>query len=187
VFGVAIGLGFAAASTIYDFSRIIAYEPLHTSAGSWLFPLLSAAVLTPVMQASCTGLLTASLWRRPRDTSHRRLLAAGIPLALGGHVAFTWVSWLLVRHGTGPATVLAWQAAVDLVLLVYIRALLHGALLDEAGEFGLRPIVCPHCRRHQEVAAFCPHCGAAATAAPRTTGGGLRSDPPRPPDEIPET
>jgi RsiW-degrading membrane proteinase PrsW (M82 family) len=184
VFGVAIGLGFAAASTIFDFSRIIAYEPLHTSARSWLFPLLSAAVLTPVMQASCTGLVTASLWRRIPDASQRRLLVAGIPVALGCHVAFTWISWVLARHGTGPATVLAWQAAVDVVLLLYIRVLLHGALRDEAGELGLSSIVCPHCRRHEMVAAFCPHCGAATSAAPRTPGGGLRSDP-RPDEETP--
>jgi RsiW-degrading membrane proteinase PrsW (M82 family) len=182
VFGVAAGLGFAAAQTIFNFSRIIGYERLHTSAGDWLFPVLGAAVLTPLMQASCTGAITASLWRRGRQGS-RLLYAAGFPVALIGHIAFSLGSGLLLNAGAGQATVLIWEAAVVATLLLFIRALLHRALLDEAEDFGLHATVCPHCGRHVEAVAFCPHCGAAVRAAPRTEHGGLVSEAPAPPGE----
>lgn len=174
VFGVAAGLGFAAAGTIYNFSRIIGFEHLNTASANWLFPLLSAAVTTPLMQASCTGAITASLWRRGRSGT-RLLYALGLPVALVGHVGFTLVSWVIGHHGASQLTVLVWQAAVDAALLVYIRLLLHRALIDEAEDFGLHTALCPHCRRSVEGAAFCPHCGAALSASPRTTHGGLVS------------
>jgi RsiW-degrading membrane proteinase PrsW (M82 family) len=175
-FGVAAGLGFAAAETIDNYSRVIGDFHLHTSAGNWLIPLLSAAVTRPLMQASCTGALTASLWRRGKRGSRRLIYLAGAPVALLGHVAFTYLSWLFANHGAGQVAVFAWQLAVDGALLVFIRFLLHRALGDEAEDFGYRPAVCPHCRRHVEAAGFCPHCGAALRAAPRTEHGGLRSD-----------
>lgn len=175
VFGIAAGLGFAAAQTIINFSRIIGYERLHTSAGDWLWPVLGAAVLTPLMQASCTGAVTASLWRRGRQGG-RLLYAAGFPVALLGHIGFTLGSRLLLNAGAGQATVLIWEAAVVAALLVFIRALLHRALLDEAEDFGLHEALCPHCRRRVEASAFCPQCGAAVRAAPRTDHGGLVSE-----------
>jgi RsiW-degrading membrane proteinase PrsW (M82 family) len=178
VFGIAVGVGFAAAETIHNYSRVIGYQHLHTSAGTWLFPLLSAAVTRPVMQASCTGALTASLWRRGKRGSSRALYLAGAPVALIGHVAFTYLSWVFADHGASQATVLAWQVLVDAALLVYIRFLLHRALFDEAEDFGYHEAVCHHCRRHVEAAAFCPHCGAALSASPRTEHRGLLSESP---------
>lgn len=177
VFGIAAGLGFAAAQTIFNFSRIIGYDRLHTSAGDWLLPVLGAAVLTPLMQASCTGAVTASLWRRGRQGG-RLLYAAGFPVAVTGHIAFTLGSRLLLNAGASQAAVLIWEAAVVATLLMFVRALLHRALLDEAEDFGLHQTLCPHCRRHVEAVAFCPHCGAAVRAAPRTEHGGLISEAP---------
>jgi RsiW-degrading membrane proteinase PrsW (M82 family) len=179
VFGIAAGLGFAAAETIYDFSHVIGFEHLNTSSGTWLFPVLSAAVTTPLMQASCTGAITASLWRRGRSGS-RLLYALGVPVALAGHIGFTLVSWVIAHHGASQLTVLIWQAAVVAALLVYIRFLLHQALIDEAEDFGLHTALCPHCRRQVEGAAFCPHCGAALAASPRTGHGRLTSESPGP-------
>jgi RsiW-degrading membrane proteinase PrsW (M82 family) len=181
-FGVAAGLGFAAVETIYNYSRVIGDLNFHSSAGSWLIPLLSVAITKPVMQASCTGALTASLWRRGKRDRTRLIYLAGAPVAILAHVAFTYLTWLFADHGASQAVVLAWQVAVDAALLVFIRFLLHRALCDEAEDFGLHPAVCPHCRRHVEGAAFCPHCGAALSASPRTEHGGLRSDtsPPEP-------
>ena len=182
VFGIAAGLGFAAAETIYTFSHIIGFEHLDTTSGTWLFPVLSAAVTTPLMQASCTGAITASLWRRGRSGS-RLLYAVGVPVALTGHVGFTLVSWVIAHHGASELTVLIWQAAVVAALLVYVRFLLHRALIDEAEDFGLHAALCPHCRRHVEGAGFCPHCGAALAASPRTAHGGLASKSPGPVSE----
>jgi hypothetical protein len=184
-FGVAVGLGFAAAETLYNYSRVIGDLHLQSSASSWLIPLLSLAVTKPVMQASCTGALTASLWRRGKRDRSRLIYMAGAPVAIIGHVAFTYLSWLFADHGASQTAVLVWQFAVDGALLVFIRFLLHRALCDEAEDFGLHPAVCPHCRRHVEGAGFCPHCGASLSASPRTEHGGLRSES-RPPGPSPE-
>jgi len=176
VFGIAAGLGFAAAETIYNYLRVIGDLHFHSSAGTWLVPLLTVAVTKPVMQASCTGALTASLWRRGKRSGSRLIYLAGAPVAIVGHIAFTYFTYLFADRGASQAVVLAWQIAVDAALLVFIRFLLHRALCDEAEDFGLHPAVCPHCRRHIEGAGFCPHCGAALSASPRTSHGGLRSD-----------
>jgi voltage-gated potassium channel Kch len=176
VFGIAAGLGFSAAATIENFSRVIGFEHLQTASGDWLFPLLGAAVTVPIMQGSCTGAITASLWRRGPAGARRPLYALGIPVALLGHIGFTLVGWLIGHHGASPFTVLIWQAAVCVALLIYIRFLLHRALMDEAEDFGFHPAICPHCRRHVEGSAFCPHCGAALSASPRTGHGGLASE-----------
>jgi RsiW-degrading membrane proteinase PrsW (M82 family) len=180
-FGVAAGLGFAAAQTVVNFSRIIAYEPIRAHSANWVFPVVGVAVLTPLLQASCTGAIVASLWRRQRTP----LYLAGIPVALVGHVAFSLVSQQLADHGVNQATVLLWQAAVVAALLVYVRFLVHRALLDEAADMGFHPVVCPHCRRHVEAAAFCPHCGSAISAGPRTgaTSVLMSEHPPSPTPE----
>lgn len=183
VFGIAAGLGFAAAETLVDFSRIVSYEPLHTSSGSWLFPLLGVAVLSPLMQASCTGAIVASLWRRNQPKTGRLLYVAGIPVAITAHVAFSFVSRLIANQGANQATVLVWQAVVVAALLVYIRFLVHDSLLAEAEAFGYEMHVCPNCRRHLEAAAFCPHCGAAFAAGSRLVHGGLASEAPTPSSE----
>jgi hypothetical protein len=172
-FGVAVGLGFAAAETIKQFYRVIAFHQTHSTAGGWLYPLLSAAVLTPVMQGSCTGLVTASLWKKGR---RRALYALAVPLALAGHIGFTYVSWLIAHNGADQLTVLVWQAGVDAALLVAIRVLLHRSLIEEAHDLGFQTLSCPHCHRSVEAAAFCPHCGATTSTGPRTAHGGLVSD-----------
>jgi hypothetical protein len=186
-FGVAVGLGFAAAETLYNYSRVIGDLNLSSSASNWLVPLLSIAITQPLLQGSCTGALTASLWRRGKGGKSRLIYLAGAPVAIIAHVAFTYFSWLFADHGASQTAVLAWQFAVDAALLIFIRFLLHRALCDEAEDFGLRPAVCSHCHRHVEAAGFCPHCGAALSAGPRTEHGGLRSEAPAqvPPPEVP--
>ncbi|HTW06728.1 MAG TPA: PrsW family glutamic-type intramembrane protease [Acidimicrobiales bacterium] len=165
-FGVACGLGFAAAETIVQFSRVLATEPVHTSSANWLFPVLGLTVVTPLLQATCTGALAASLWR-PRRLS-RPLYTVGLPLALGAHVAYSAISQLLQDHGVSAAIILFFQAAIVAVMLVYIRHVVHDALFDEATDFGFKPARCPHCHHYVAAAAFCPLCGGAISAGPRT-------------------
>jgi RsiW-degrading membrane proteinase PrsW (M82 family) len=175
-FGVAAGLGFAAAETIVHFSKVIATEPVHTSSANWLFPVLGLTVLTPLLQATCTGVVVAVLWRPKRLA--KPLYAVGIPLALGGHVAYSAVSQVLADHGVSSAITLFFQAAIVAVMLVYIRHLVHDALLDEAADFGFQAVVCPHCRHAAAAAAFCPLCGGAVSAGPRTPAATAALAPP---------
>jgi hypothetical protein len=62
--------------------------------------------------------------------------------------------------------VLVWQAVVVGALLIYIRYLLHHALLEEAAHMGFAETICPNCHRHIVASGFCPNCGVALTAAP---------------------
>jgi hypothetical protein len=50
--------------------------------------------------------------------------------------------------------------------LIYVRYLLHHALLEEAGNMGFAETVCPSCHTHIIAAGFCPNCGMALTASP---------------------
>ena len=165
-FGVAAGLGFAAAQTIVLYSNVIATEPVHATSSSWLGVVLPITVLTPLLQGTCTGVIVAVLWRPVRLS--RPLYAIGIPLALGAHVLYTVVGQLLQDGNVSSYIILFFQAAVVAVMLVYIRHLVHDALLDEAKDFGFQVVNCPHCRHAVGAAGFCPLCGGAVTAGPRT-------------------
>jgi RsiW-degrading membrane proteinase PrsW (M82 family) len=179
VFGVALGLGFTAAQTIVDFSKVIADQPVHATSASWIFPVLSIAVLNPLLQGSCTGVITASLWRIGRGR-RPAIAVLAIPLAIVAHVAFSLVAQVLSNHGVSPAIVIGWQVLVIIPVLVYIRFLVHHTLLEEAEDFGFHEATCPNCHRHVATAAFCPECGAAMSAGPRIPAADLTPADPTP-------
>ena len=172
-FGVAAGLGFAAAETIVQLSKVIAAEPVRTSSSTWLVQILSATVLTPLLQGTCTGLVVAVLWRPGRLS--RPLYALGIPVALAAHIVFKLVSQVLADTHVTSYIILFLQAAVVGGMLVYIRHVVHDALLDEAKDFGFQVVTCPHCRHTVGAAGFCPLCGGAVTAGPRSTAPSVQS------------
>jgi RsiW-degrading membrane proteinase PrsW (M82 family) len=174
-FGVAAGIGYATAESIINFSSVIGRLPLQTTAGNWIFPLLSIAILQPVMQGTCTGILAASIWRAGKNKAKSPELL-GIAGALAGHIAFSLGSQLL-SNGPGWVTVLAWQTAVVVALLVGLRYLLHYALLEEGRDYGLVEAVCAHCHKHVMAAGFCPTCGMALIAAPHRVRQSRRSVP----------
>ena len=156
-FGVAAGLGFAAAETIVQFSKVIATEPVHTSSANWLFPVLGVCILTPLLQGTCTGVIVAVLWKPGRLGNPLYLI--GLPVAFGGHVLYSAIAQILQDNNVNAATILFFQAAVVGGMLVYIRYLVHAALLDEAKDFGFQVVTCPHCRQTVGAAGFCPKCG----------------------------
>src|SRR5207253_466598 len=90
----------------------------------------------------------------------------GVAMALIAHVAFSGGTLVLVDTSVSPLFILFWQAAVDGALLVYVRYLLHHALLEEAAHMGFAETVCPSCHMHIVASGFCPNCGMALTAAP---------------------
>ena len=64
-----------------------------------------------------------------------------------------------------------------LALLLYVRLVIHQALLVEGAEHEIGPEApCPECHRVVPTMAFCPACGAARAAGTkqgRTRAGGL--------------
>jgi hypothetical protein len=168
VFGVAAGLGFSLAESLVGFSSAMAALPAHVSPGSWIFDLTTLAVFQPLLQGSATGMVVAAIWRYRRGRLAGREIG-GIAMAVIAHVAFAGGTQLLKDVAVNPMFVLVWQAAVVGALLVYVRYLLHHALLEEAAHMGFAETVCPNCHIHIVASGFCPNCGVALTAAPNST------------------
>ncbi len=168
VFGVAAGLGFGVGESFVRFSKILIDLPVRTTPGDWIYPLLTTAVLLPLLQGTATGLVCAAIWRFTRGSADT-LAVVAIAVALGGHIAFSLVSQVFINHGWSQLIVLAWQLLVVVVLLLVLRALLHWALLEEGGEMGSAARYCAHCHTAVTAEGFCPTCGGALSAVPYHT------------------
>jgi RsiW-degrading membrane proteinase PrsW (M82 family) len=168
VFGVAAGLGFGVGESFVRFANILVDLPVRSTPGTWIYPLVTTAVLLPLLQGTTTGILCAAGWRLALGRADAIALA-GVPVAVGGHVAFSTVTQMLVNHGWSQLVILAWQAAVVVGLLLSLRVLLHRALLEEVGELGSADRYCAHCDRTTRAEGFCPSCGMALTAVPYHT------------------
>jgi RsiW-degrading membrane proteinase PrsW (M82 family) len=168
VFGVAAGLGFGVGESFVRFANILTDLPVRSTPGSWIYPLVTTAVLLPLLQGTATGIVCAAGWRVALGRADAIALA-GVPVAVGGHVAFSTVTQVLSNHGWSQLVILAWQAAVVVALLVLMRVVLHRALLDEAREQGSADRYCANCDRTVRAEGFCPSCGMALTAVPYYT------------------
>jgi hypothetical protein len=166
VLGVAAGLGFSAAATIVRFAQVLTSSSLDTAVAGWVYPLLSMAIFAPLMAGSTTGLITAALWRRRTPGKVGRLELGGVAVALVMAVAFVLVDRLLVGFGLPRLLGVGWQIVCVGVVIVYLRIVLHTALLEEAGNVGFAYTTCPNCRADIIAAGFCPSCGMALSAVP---------------------
>ena len=167
-FGVASGLGFSVAEGLVRFSSVFTDQGLQTDSANWIAPLIGVAVLIPLLHGSASGVVTASLWRTDRAGHARFLGVAGVPLAVVLSVVFYLVGELMQNNGVAALVVLAFQVLPVGALLIFARYLMHHALLEEAADMGFRAAVCPHCHRHVVAAGFCPNCGVALAAGPRS-------------------
>ena len=170
VFGVAAGLGFGVGESFVRFAHVLTDLPVRSTPGTWIYPLLTTAVLSPLLQGTATGLVCAAGWRAALGRADAIALA-GVPVAVGGHVAFSTVTQVLANHGWSQLVILAWQSAVVIILLLALRVVLHRALLDEAGGETSADRHCAHCNRTVQAEGFCPSCGMALKAAPWRRAG----------------
>jgi len=106
-----------------------------------------------------------------------RPVNAAIVVAFAAQVALGLVSYYI---GSLLGLVLLWAFAAVL-LLIWLRVLLHHALLDEATDIGVGPLSpCPECHRMVPAMNFCPACGVhrqAARKQDRVTEGGTGMAP----------
>lgn len=165
VFGVAAGLGFSLAQALIGFSSVLTTLPAHTAPGNWIYELTTLAVFQPLLQGSATGMIVATIWRYRRGRLGGREIG-GVAMAVIAHIAFSGGTELMRDTSVNQLVVLIWQAAIVGALLVYIRYLLHHALLEEAAHMGYAETICPSCHMHIVASGFCPNCGMALTAAP---------------------
>ena len=117
------------------------------------------------MQGSATGMIVAAVWRQRLGKLGGREIGA-VAMAVVAHIAFSGGSQILSDVSLSPLLILIWQAAVVGAMLIYVRYLLHHALLEEAAHMGFAETVCPSCHMHIVASGFCPNCGMALTAAP---------------------
>jgi hypothetical protein len=165
VFGVAAGLGFSLAEGLIGFSSALSSLPAHVTPGNWIYDLTTLAVFQPLLQGSATGMVVATIWRYRSGRLGGREIG-GVAMAVIAHIAFAGGTLLLKDAAVNPLAVIIWQAVVVGALLIYIRYLLHHALLEEATHMGFAETVCPSCHTHIVASGFCPNCGMALAAAP---------------------
>src|ERR1700682_1848064 len=165
VFGVAAGLGFSLSEGLIGFSSAFTSLPAHVAPGNWIYDLATLAGFQPLLQGSATGMIVATIWRYRRGRLGRREIGA-VAMAILAHIAFSAGGEVLKETSVNALFILIWQAAIVGALLIYIRYLLHHALLDEAVHMGFAETVCPSCHMHIVASGFCPNCGMALTAAP---------------------
>ena len=173
VFGIAAGLGFSVAESLIGFSSALAGLPVHVDPGNWIYTLATLAVFQPLLQGSAAGMIVATMWRYRRGRLAGREVG-GVAMAVLAHVAFSGGTQVLKDTSISPLFILVWQASIVGALLVYIRYLLHFALMEEAAHMGFAETLCPNCHMHIVASGFCPNCGMALTAAPTSVKRGRR-------------
>jgi hypothetical protein len=170
-FGVASGLGFAAAQSIV-YSWLLIAGPLQQAgpATSWALPLLRIGLLTPLVDAATTGLICAALWLRRDPEPAARALGplASVPLALLVAALGQVIPAIGVDLLGGAIVDLFWYGGVLLALILVMRHVLHVGLLAKARTLGHGGTLrCPHCFHEVPDVPFCPHCGLAMRSTPR--------------------
>ncbi|HKW70645.1 MAG TPA: PrsW family glutamic-type intramembrane protease [Candidatus Dormibacteraeota bacterium] len=168
-FGAASGLGFSLASSVTTFWPLLT-EPLVASGSplDWALRLIRAGLFLSLINACTTALVAASVWlhrydRRRTHPWHTSILAT-LVIALAVRVA-VGIAGFLTDELIVDITVLA---VVAFGLLLYLRVVIHDALLVEGAEHEIGPETqCPECHQVVSTMAFCPNCGAARTAQPK--------------------
>lgn len=173
-FGAACALGFTFGSTLVDLFPELQQGPFsNTPAIANTLQIVERGLLVPIINASTTGLIAGALWLR---RGRVRPEARGVPTSLGVAIGVA----IVVQSGRGLASVLATSSMVEvlvyavvaLALLVWVRLALHHMLLAEAVEVPVGPpMACSHCHRIVPRMAFCPNCGIATRATPKTGEG----------------
>lgn len=136
--------------------------------------IVQRGLLQPILNASTTGLIGGALWlHRGELRRHMRLrlfgsVPAAIVIAIVFQAVFAAAGFLL---NSAALRVLVDALTVGL-LLIWIRVAIHHMLLAEAVDVEIGPqMVCTHCHHLVPRTAFCPHCGIATRATPKTGEG----------------
>ncbi|MEA2643046.1 MAG: hypothetical protein QOG08_72 [Chloroflexota bacterium] len=168
-FGAASALGFTLASSLTALWPLIG-GPLFGSGSAmdWALRLLQAGVLIALINASTTGLITASLWLHRYDLRRSRVWYASILTtlfaALGAQILVGMLSFVIPDLVT--QVVITALAAIG--LLLYLRLVIHRALLAEGAVHEIGPDApCPECHRVVPTMLFCPACGVNRSASPK--------------------
>jgi ribosomal protein L32 len=177
-FGAASALGFTLMSTLAAFWPLIGGPLVGTGDPlDWSLRLLRAGIFVSLVNASTTGLITAAIWLHRYDRRRAGLpwttsILATLIVAAGAQVVIGVLGFTIPELVASTLILLL----ATLALLLYVRLVIHQALLVEGAEHEIGPEApCPECHRVVPAMAFCPACGAARAAGSkhgRTRAGG---------------
>jgi PrsW family intramembrane metalloprotease len=178
-FGAASALGFTLTSSLVAFWPLIGGSLVASGAPlDWSLRLLRAGILVSLINASTTGLVTAAVWLHRYDRRRAGLpwttsILATLIVAVVAQVVIGMLGFAIPDLVASTAVLLV----ATLALLLYVRLVIHQALLVEGAEHEIGPEApCPECHRVVPTMAFCPACGAARAAGTkqgRTRAGGV--------------
>jgi len=170
-FGAASALGFTLATTLTAIWPLLGGPLVGTGSPlDWALRLLNAGFLMMLINATTTSLVTASVWLHRYDLRRasrgwEATVLATIVVAVGAQVILGVLSVIV------PDLVLSIgiRAVAVVALLVYVRLVIHQALLAEGAGHEIGPdAACPECHRIVPTMLFCPSCGVARAAAKQT-------------------
>lgn len=177
-FGAASALGFTLASSLTAFWPAIT-GPFVGSGSTieWALRLTRSGLLISIINASTTALVAASLWlhrydlRRSNRKWQSNLLAA-LGVAFGAQIVLATIGFVVQDLAVEVVTLALATAA----LLLYVRLVIHQALLVEGVEHEIGPDAeCLECHRIVPTMAFCPACGVARAASSKQKPLGVSS------------
>jgi hypothetical protein len=170
-FGAAAGVAFAGAYLLTESTTFLSaglapaglVEP-------WLLRVLTLGIALPVLQAATLGATAASFWLRfrgpRRDRRLHRLFAQPALALVAAAVALVGAALLQIYLDRWAA--LAAIAALDVVVLVWLRFAIHLGLVEEQAQVHEQPPgLCANCHRELPRGAFCSYCGVAVRALPK--------------------
>lgn len=171
-FGVTSALGFTMAAVITSNWHVLTAPLVGSSAVSAesIIEIVRAAILVALVNAGTTATITTALWLRYRTRTRSGEPRAVTSLPLSAAIGFGAQILLGIAGYFAPGPVpqlIIWAAAAGL-LLVWLRLLIHHALLQEGEELAVGPLSpCPECHRLVPTMRFCPACGVARSAGPK--------------------
>lgn len=164
-FGVASGLGFAAAQSIANSWVLITGAPqLAGNTDPWGLALrtIPISLLVPLLYAATTGLICAAIWLRADPTPPARPLSllTSIPFS----VVVAVIALIIPAIGTaawgGQWRNILWYGLVLIAIMIILRQALHTGLIDKAASIGHGGTLrCPHCGASVADVPFCSNCG----------------------------
>jgi len=181
-FGVTSALGYTLSAVLTAYWHVLT-GPLQgpaTFTPESIANIVRVGILAALVNASTTGAISAAIWSRVRATSSGRHASAWRGTAATAAAgALAQVALGLVSYYVSSLTlVVAVWAVAAVALLLWLRILLHHALLDEGVAHAVGPpSICVRCHRVVPAMRFCPSCGAARAAAPKRAHEPMQSVP----------
>ncbi|HEY8643614.1 MAG TPA: PrsW family glutamic-type intramembrane protease [Candidatus Dormibacteraeota bacterium] len=174
-FGVACALGFTLSTTLIEVWPELSQGLISpTTSLTYMLDVVQRGLLVPLLNASTTGVIAGAFWLNRgelrRHMSHNLFSSIPSAIAIAAILqAALGVVNVLISNEVG--VVIVYTLAVGL-LLFWVRIAIHHMLLAEAVDVVIGELApCSHCHRMVPRMAFCPHCGIATRATPKSGVG----------------